>query len=58
MTMVSISGLLMCCALPEGGPADALGLLFQALLAVAMLLTVWSGADYFVRSWHVIERGS
>ena len=58
MTMVSISGLLMCCALPEGDPADMLGLLFQALLGVAMLLTVWSGADYFMRSWHVIERGS
>lgn len=58
MTMVSISGLLMCCALPEGDPADMLRLLFQALLGVAMLLTVWSGADYFMRSWHVIERGS
>ena len=58
MTMVSISGLLMCCALPEGDPADMLGLLFQVLLGVAMLLTVWSGADYFMRSWHVIERGS
>lgn len=57
MTMVSISGLLMCCALPEGDPADMLGLLFQVLLGVAMLLTVWSGADYFMRSWHVIERG-
>lgn len=58
MTMVSISGLLMCCALPEGDPAGMLGLLFQVLLGVAMLLTVWSGADYFMRSWHVIERGS
>ena len=58
MTMVSISGLLMCCALPEGDPVDMLGLLFQVLLGVAMLLTVWSGADYFMRSWHVIERGS
>lgn len=58
MTMVSISGLLMCRALPEGDPADMLGLLFQVLLGVAMLLTVWSGADYFMRSWHVIERGS
>ena len=58
MTMVSISGLLMCCALPEGDPADMLELLFQVLLGVAMLLTVWSGADYFMRSWHVIERGS
>ena len=57
-TMVSISGLLTCRALPEGGPADALGLLFGLLLAVAMLLTLWSGADYFMRSWHVIERGS
>lgn len=50
-TMVSISGLLLCRALPVGGPCLALATLSRLLLLVAVVLTAWSGADYFAKSW-------
>lgn len=54
-TMVSISGLLLCRALPVGGPYLALATLSRLLLLVAVVLTAWSGADYFAKSWGVIS---
>ena len=54
-TMVSISGLLLCRALPVGGPCLALATLSRLLLLVAVVLTAWSGADYFAKSWGVIS---
>ena len=51
-TMTSICGLLFVCALPEESCAALpLALAFRLLLVVAMALTVWSGIDYFAKSW-------
>ena len=50
-TMVSISGLLLCMALPHGTPFVWLVIISQLLLLVAVVLTAWSGVDYFLKSW-------
>ena len=50
-TMVSISGLLLCMALPHGTPFVWLVIISQLLLLVAVALTAWSGVDYFLKSW-------
>ena len=51
-TMVSICGSLLAMALANtpavAGPLQTLS---YALLAVAVVLTIWSGVDYFVKSW-------
>jgi CDP-diacylglycerol--glycerol-3-phosphate 3-phosphatidyltransferase len=54
-TMVSLSGLLLIRALPSGAALDVLSLVSYALLVVAVLLTAWSGADYFLKSWKTIS---
>ncbi len=54
-TMVSLSGLLLIQALPFGAALDVLSLVSYALLVVAVLLTAWSGADYFLKSWKTIS---
>lgn len=48
-TMVSISGLLLCMALPAGQALDVLNLISQVLLFAAVVLTAWSGVDYFLK---------
>lgn len=53
-TMVSICGLLLVVALPDGGLAWALSRVSYALLAVAIVLTAWSGIDYFKKSWRYL----
>ena len=50
-TMVSISGLLLCMALPAGQALDVLNLISQVLLFAAVVLTAWSGVDYFLKGW-------
>ena len=50
-TMVSISGLLLCMALPHGNPFVWLVIISRLLLLVAVVLTAWSGVDYFLKSW-------
>lgn len=50
-TMVSISGLLLCMALPHGTLFFWLVIVSQLLLLVAVVLTAWSGVDYFLKSW-------
>lgn len=57
-TMVSISGLLLVPALPAGGLCSFVQALSTVLLWAAMALTLWSGADYFVKSWPIIARGA
>lgn len=49
-TMVSIVALLLSVALPFGSAAVAIQLAGYTLLAVAVVLTVWSGVDYFWKS--------
>ena len=49
-TMVSIVALLLSVALPFGSASVAVQLVGYALLAVAVVLTVWSGFDYFWKS--------
>jgi len=50
-TMVALCGLLLARALPEGMLYLAVwGISFVALIA-AVILTIWSGFDYCVKSW-------
>lgn len=53
-TMISICGLLLCMSLPAGIAWSFLHEVSFVLLVVAMVLTAWSGIDYFVKSWTVI----
>ncbi|MCI6845251.1 MAG: CDP-diacylglycerol--glycerol-3-phosphate 3-phosphatidyltransferase [Coriobacteriaceae bacterium] len=57
VTMAAISVLLLAMALPAGDTAGALGLLGQALMVAAVVLTAWSGIDYFVKSWPYVAGG-
>lgn len=50
-TMVSISGLLLCMALPHGSLFTWLVIISQLMLFIAVVLTAWSGIDYFMKSW-------
>lgn len=50
-TMVSISGLLLCMALPHGALFTCLVIISQLMLFAAVVLTAWSGIDYFMKSW-------
>lgn len=50
-TMVSISGLLLCMALPHGPLFTWLVIISQLMLLIAVVLTAWSGIDYFMKSW-------
>ena len=56
-TMISICGLLLVVALPQASSlAWVLSRVSHALLAVAVVLTAWSGIDYFMKSWkHLAE---
>jgi CDP-diacylglycerol--glycerol-3-phosphate 3-phosphatidyltransferase len=54
VTMVAISALLLAMALPAGNASSGFELLGQALMVVAVILTAWSGIDYFVKSWSYI----
>lgn len=54
-TMVSISGLLLVYAIPGTAPEVPLCIVSYALLAVAVVLTAWSGVDYFVKSWRYLS---
>lgn len=53
-TMGSICGLLLCMSLPAGIAWNLLHTVSFVLLIVAMVLTAWSGVDYFVKSWAAI----
>ena len=53
-TMVSISGLLLLRAIPISGVAFIVSAVSFALLWVAVVLTAWSGVDYFAKSWKYI----
>lgn len=54
-TMVSISGLLLLRAIPISGVAFVVSAVSFALLWVAVVLTAWSGVDYFAKSWKYIK---
>lgn len=54
VTMVAISVLLLAMALPEGSAVWAIGVLGQVLMVVAVILTAWSGVDYFVKAWSYV----
>lgn len=51
-TMVSICGLLLCMGLGRGSAlyTPVMGL-SQLLMVAAVILTAWSGVDYFAKSW-------
>lgn len=54
-TMVSISGLLLCMALPHGALFTWLVIISQLMLFAAVVLTAWSGVDYFMKSWKYLS---
>ncbi len=55
-TMVAICGLLFVCALPANlAFAVWLEVICQLCMAVAVVLTAWSGIDYFVKSWRYLS---
>ena len=53
-TMVAICGLLFLPSIPDGMIQDVLLFIFNASMWVAVVLTAWSGIDYFVKSWQYI----
>ena len=52
-TMVSICGLLFVAAMPAGS-CGLLEDLFQVMMAAAVVLTAWSGIDYFLKGWQYL----
>lgn len=54
-TMVSIAGILLVLALPQHAFTQGLLVVCNLLLAVAVVLTVWSGVDYFIKCWPYIS---
>ena len=52
-TMIAICGLLFLAALPLGESllVSGLNVIFYLMLLAAVLLTAWSGIDYFMKSW-------
>ncbi|MDI9589623.1 MAG: CDP-diacylglycerol--glycerol-3-phosphate 3-phosphatidyltransferase [Acidobacteriota bacterium] len=55
-TMFAIGGLLLYVTLPASGPTTLIKMASDALMAVAVVLTAWSGVDYLVKSWPAISR--
>lgn len=53
-TMVAICGLLFLPSIPGGMIQDVLLFIFNTSMWVAVVLTAWSGIDYFVKSWQYI----
>ena len=53
-TMVAICGLLFLPSIPGGMIQDVLLFIFNASMWAAVVLTAWSGIDYFVKSWQYI----
>lgn len=56
-TMLAITAMLGALALPQGATQEVVALVGQVLLYVAVFLTAWSGADYFVKAWPTISEG-
>jgi CDP-diacylglycerol--glycerol-3-phosphate 3-phosphatidyltransferase len=56
VTMTAIGGYLLCAALPAGAFANFLHTVSFALMIAAVVLTAWSGIDYFIKSWPALNR--
>lgn len=55
-TMIAICGLLLTRCLPAGSFSLGLTTLSEVLLLIAIVLTAWSGIDYFIKCWpYVME---
>ena len=57
-TMFAIGGYLLSVTLPLGSTAITLQMLSHALMAIAVILTFWSGADYLIKSWPAVTRST
>jgi len=55
-TMIAICGLLLVRAIASGPLAMAMQVVSRACLVMAMILTAWSGIDYFIKSWPTLTR--
>jgi CDP-diacylglycerol--glycerol-3-phosphate 3-phosphatidyltransferase len=54
--MIAICGLLLTRCLPAGFFSLGLTTLSEVLLLIAIVLTAWSGIDYFIKCWpYVME---
>ena len=59
VTMVAICGILVMRALPSSWAAVApLWTVFNVLMIVAVILTIWSGVDYFRSCWPYVSEES
>ena len=59
VTMLAICGILVMRALPGTWPAVApLSTVFNVLMIVAVVLTIWSGIDYFRNCWPYVSESS
>ncbi len=56
VTMLAICGLLFVRALPVGQVASVMHIAFDVLMWAAVLLTIWSGVDYFVKCWPYVSK--
>jgi CDP-diacylglycerol--glycerol-3-phosphate 3-phosphatidyltransferase len=54
-TMIAICGLMALLCIPEGPVYTCLWWVSYAMLAVACILTAWSGLDYAVKSWNLMK---
>ena len=54
--MVAIGGYLFLAALPAGGFTNALHTIVFIIMIAAVVLTAWSGIDYFVKAWPAVSR--
>ena len=55
VTMAAICGLLFARSLPVGQVSSWLIIASNVLMAVAVVLTLWSGVDYFVKCWPYVS---
>lgn len=53
-TMVALVGLLLCRWVPDNGFLLVLQVLSTLALWIAVVLTAWSGIDYFVKCWSYV----
>lgn len=55
ITMIAICGLLLVRALPAGIFLNIIWIATNVALIAAIVLTIWSGVDYFVKCWPYIS---
>lgn len=55
-TMIAIGGYLFLAALPANGFTNALHTVVFIIMIAAVVLTAWSGIDYFIKAWPAVSK--